>query len=83
MADSPVGVITHYYGKIGVAVVKLNKGSLSVGDEIKITGKTTDFAQKINSMQIDRKDIAVAEKGQEFGLKVDQEVHEEDDVFKV
>lgn len=83
MAETPVGTVTHYYNKIGVAVVKLNKGGLSVGDEIKITGNTTDFTQKINSMQIDHKDIKVAEKGQEFGLKVDQEVREEDNVFKV
>ncbi len=83
MAEAPIGTVTHYYGKIGVAVVKLNKGSLSVGDEIRIAGRSTDFNQKIGSMQIEHEDIQAAKAGQEFGLKADQEVKEGDSIYKV
>jgi len=43
-----VGRISHYYPKIGVAVVEL-KSDLSVGDTIEIKGTTTGFEQVVES----------------------------------
>lgn len=82
MADKPAGKITHYYDKIGVAVVEV-LSPLAVGDEIKISGHENEFSQKIESMQIEHEQIQKAEKRKVIGMKVDQPVKEHDLVFKV
>lgn len=76
-----VGRITHFFSKINVAVIEL-KAALSVGDTIAIKGPTTDFEQRVDSMQIERKDFQRAEPGQSVGLKVLQRVRETDMVYK-
>ncbi len=76
-----IGVVTHYYPKISVAVVALTD-SLVIGDEIHIKGATTDFTQSIMSMQIEHEAIQSARKGQKIGLKVVDHVREGDELFK-
>jgi putative protease len=76
-----IGKITHYFSKIGVAVVELSD-SISVGDTILIKGAHTEFEQDVASMQIEHESIQTAKKGQSIGLKVKQKVHENDRVFK-
>lgn len=82
MADLKVGVVTHYFDKIGVAVVEFI-GSLSVGDQIKISGNNKELAMTVNSMQVEHQQIQDAKKGDTVGMKVDQEVTEGDEVYKV
>lgn len=82
MADVKIGTITHYYGHIGVGVVKLAE-DMSVGDQIKIKGNKTDFTQTVSSMQLDHQAVEKVKKGAEIGLKVDQAVRPGDIVFKV
>ena len=77
-----VGKVTHYFTRISVAVVEL-KDRLSVGDRILIRGSTTNFEQVVESMQIEHKNITVAEAGQKIGLKVEQRVREGDRVYKI
>ncbi len=77
-----VGRVTHYFTKIGVAVIKLTD-TLSVGDRILFQGSTTDFEQTVNSMQIEHENVSSAKRGQSIGLKVDQRVREEDRVYKI
>jgi hypothetical protein len=79
--ENIIGKITHYFPHVRAAVIKL-KAPLSVGDKIKIKGHTTDFTQKITSMQIDRVPINTAKKGQEIGLLVDSRVRQHDKVIK-
>lgn len=78
-----IGIITHYFDHISVAVIKLTKGGVKVGDKIHIKGHTTDFEQSIKSMQVEHKDIKEAKKGHEIGLKVAEPVKEHDVVFKL
>ena len=82
MADFKIGRIVHYYDKIGVAVLELTDG-LAVGDTIRISGHGKEFTQAVNSMQVEHESIQEAKKGQEIGLKAEQEVKEGDEVFKV
>lgn len=82
MADFKVGKVTHYFDKIGVAVVELS-GDLSVGDTIKISGHNKDFTMPVESMQIEHEKIKDAKKGDTIGMKVAQEVKEGDEVYKV
>jgi len=77
-----VGKITHYFNKIGVAIVDL-ESTLKVGDEISIEGVSTNVRQKIDSMQIEHKNVKEAKKGESIGLKVADRVREGDLVFKV
>ncbi|MCK4335754.1 MAG: translation elongation factor-like protein [Candidatus Aenigmarchaeota archaeon] len=77
-----IGKVTHYFTDIGVAVIEL-EDTLKVGDEISVEGATTNFTQKIDSMQIEHKDVEEAKKGDSIGLKVTDRVREGDQVFKV
>ncbi|KKU11747.1 MAG: hypothetical protein UX16_C0005G0008 [Parcubacteria group bacterium GW2011_GWB1_45_7] len=80
--EKPIGEVTHFYGHLGVAVVKFSK-PVSVGDTIHFKGATTDFTQEVKSMQFDHKDVDKAGKGKEVGLKVDEKVRTGDQVFPV
>ncbi len=76
-----IGKITHFFSKICVAVIELKK-PLKVGDTIVVKGPTTDFEQKVDSMQIEHKNVQNAEAGQSIGLKVAERVRETDVVYK-
>ena len=78
--EKPIGKVTHYYGGIGVAIVKFNR-EIKLGETIHFKGPHTDFSQKIDSMQYDHKDIGSAKKGQEVGIKAEQKVRESDEVY--
>ncbi|KKU20817.1 MAG: hypothetical protein UX31_C0027G0005 [Candidatus Nomurabacteria bacterium GW2011_GWA1_46_11] len=75
-----VGTVTHYYGKIGVAIIGL-EGSLKVGDQIKFEGHGADFSQPVESMQIDHAQVEKAKSGDVVGLKAAQAVSEGTAVF--
>jgi hypothetical protein len=75
------GRITHFFSKIGVAVVELT-APLAVGDSILVKGPSTDFEQTVESMQIEHKNIQRAETGQSIGLKLLQRARERDAVYK-
>lgn len=77
-----IGVVTHYYGNIGVAIVALT-GKLSKGDMVKFEGGKTEFEQEVESMQIDHKEIDSAKKGDIVGIKVEQKVGDNADVYLV
>jgi putative protease len=77
-----VGKIRHYFDKINVAVVDV-ENTINLGDEISIEGHTTNFTQKVESMQIDKNPIEKAKKGQSIGLKVVDRVREGDKVFRL
>jgi putative protease len=79
--EKVVGKITHYFPKIGVAVVVL-EDSLKTGDEVHIRGTHTNFSQTVTSMQIEHQTVTSAKKGQDIGMKVAQIVHEGDVVFR-
>lgn len=81
LANLKVGNITHYYDKIGVAVVDLT-ASLRVGDRIGIKG-STDFTQSVDSLQVEHEQIQSAKSKDTVGLKVIQAVKPGDEVVKV
>lgn len=78
-----VGVVFTYFKKPMVAGIRITKGSLKVGDNVLIQGYTTNVEQTIDSMQIERDAIEVAEEGQEIGIKVKDRVRPHDIVYKV
>lgn len=81
--EKSVGKVTHFFGKIKVAVIKLS-GPVKEGDTLHITGgEDTDFKQKVSSMQIDHKKVKLAKKGKSIGLKVSKQVRQGYKVFKI
>ena len=78
-----LGVVTHYFPKVKAAVVKLSKGSLRVGEEIYLKGHTTDFKQKVKSLQMNHVTVEEGKKGEEIGIKVTSRVRVGDAVYKV
>ena len=82
MADEPkkVGVITHYYDKLGVGIIKLDS-DIKIGDRLKFQGHKTDFEQEIGQLQFDHKDIEMGKKDQEVGIKLTDKVREGDIVY--
>lgn len=77
-----IGKVTHYFTKIGVAVIELTD-TLNVGDKIRVKGATSDFTQTVDSMQIEHNNVEKAEAGQSIGLKVAEHAREQDTVYKV
>ena len=82
MGEKEIGVVTHYFGKVGVGIIDLH-GTLAVGDTIRIKGTGGEFTQTVESMQLDHVSVESADKGATVGIKVDQKVHEHDKVYKV
>jgi putative protease len=79
-----IGVVTHYYGHLAVAVVKLDPGtSLRVGDSIHVKGHTSDFSQRVESLQIGHAPVQEVGPGDDFGLKVVNHAREHDVVYRV
>jgi putative protease len=78
-----VGVVTHYFGHVSVAIVRLESGTLRVGDMIHIRGHTTDFKQKVESLQVDHAPATQVGPKDDFGLKVIAHAREHDVVYKV
>lgn len=83
MEEKRVGVITHYFGHVGVGIIKIEAEGLKVKDILHFKGHTTDFQQAIESMQLEHKDVQEGKVGEQLGIKLNQHVREHDEVFKV
>ncbi len=82
MQEKEIGKVTHYFPKVGVAIVKLTD-ALALGETIHFKGETVDFEQKVESMQVEHKPIERAEAGEEVGIKVSGKVKEGNKVYKI
>lgn len=78
--ETPVGIVTHYFGHVNAAAVMLKK-PLKIGDTIHIKGHTTDLTVTIGSMQVDHQPVQAAKKGESIGIGVPQKCREHDQVF--
>ena len=68
MAEVKIGTVTHYFGHLGVAAVAITEGELKVGDSIHILGHTSDFTQRVDSIQLEHESIQCAGPGQNVGI---------------
>ncbi len=83
MTETKIGTVTHYFNHLHVAGVTLTDGELQNGDVIHIKGHTTDFEQKVESMQIDHEAVDSARPGDQIGLSVIEHAREHDTVYMV
>jgi len=79
-----IGTVTHYFGHLSVAVVKLEPGvTLRVGDNIHVKGHTSDFSQRVESLQIGHASVEEVGTDDDFGLKVAEHAREHDVVYRL
>jgi hypothetical protein len=76
------GHVTHYYNRISVAVLELTR-ELKVNQTVHILGHTSDFIQKVSSLEINHRKIQSAGPGAEVALKIDEPVRRGDLVYIV
>jgi putative protease len=77
-----IGRVSHYFDKISVAVLDLEKG-LKIGELVHFLGRHTDFRQEIQSMQIEHEAVEQVKAGQDVAVKVAQRVRRGDAVFRL
>jgi putative protease len=80
--ETRIGEVTHYFNHLSVAVLDLS-GELKVGDTIRFHGYAVDFAQPVDSLEIEHQKVQSAGPKKEVALKVTQPVHKGAEVFKV
>lgn len=79
-----VGHVKNFFNAVSVAEVKIESGKLNIGDEIMIQGyKSGVFSQKLQSMQINGKNIDKAEKGMRVGINLERKARENDKLFLI
>ena len=82
MEEKEIGKVSSYFSHVGVAAIKLS-GKLKVGDKVHIKGHTTDFEEDVSSIQIEKKSVKEAKKGDHIGIKVSEKVRPSDKVFLI
>jgi len=81
--DIQIGKVTHYYDKLGVAVVEIVNQPLKVDDMIKISGHDKEFTQTVESLQVEHKQVTELGAGESGGMKVSQPVKQGDVLYLV
>ncbi len=84
MADQgkKVGEVTHYYDRLGVAIVKI-EDDIKVGDNLLYKKGDREYQEAVAEMQSEHQMIDSATQGDEVGIKVAQKVKKGDQVFLV
>lgn len=82
-AGERIGIVTHYYSHLAVAIIKIESGVLREGEVVQIKGHTSDFMQRVESMELDHVHVSEAGPGQSVGLRVKEHAREHDVVYKL
>jgi translation elongation factor EF-1alpha len=83
MPESKVGEVVKFFAKPGVAAIVITDYGLRTGDTIHFKGHTTDFSQRIDSMQIENQPVDHADVGDDVGVKVAERVRPGDIAYRV
>ena len=81
--EERVGSVIKFFDKTFVAAVKLDFGDIELGDIIRIKGNSTDFTQKVETLEFDHQPVKKALRGQFTGIKISQPAKPFDLVYKV
>lgn len=83
MPEEQVATVVKFFAKPSVAALEITSGLIRVGDVLRFKGHTTDFTERIVSMEIDNQAVDEAKTGDLVGIKVKERVRENDRVLKV
>jgi translation elongation factor EF-Tu-like GTPase len=81
--EERIGMVTHYYNHLSVAIIQLETGMLRTGDMIHIKGHTSDFRQMVGSLEVNHMHVDQVQAGESVGLRVNEHAREHDVVYKV
>lgn len=77
-----IGKVTHYFPEAKVAAIKLSS-ELKLGENILVLGRNTGIVNSnVKRMEINKKPITTAKKGDEIGIKISP-VKKGDEVYKI
>jgi putative protease len=77
-----IGRVVHYYNHLNVAVLKLNE-QIKLGDLVHFLGHTTDFEQRVSSIEMDHHPVVWVQPGDDVAIRVNEPVREHDVVYRV
>ena len=83
MPEEQVGVVVKFFAKPGVAAIEVTDGTIKQGDTLKYKGHTTDFTEKVGSIELDNQPIEEAKVGDLIGVKIKERVRENDLIYKI
>ena len=83
MPEQEIGVVTHYFDHPHVAVVSITAGEIKLGDTLHFRGHTTEFAEPVDSMEMDHGAVERAGAGEEVAIRVVGRTRKQDKVFLV
>ncbi len=83
MKEIEVGKVEDYFAHIDVVALRITAGGIKVGDTLRFKGHTTNFTQKVDSMQVEHDSVEEAGIGSEVGIKISERVRTHDKVYKV
>lgn len=83
MSEQLVGTVTHFFKGPSVAVVKVTEGEIAVGDEVHFVGHTTDFTERVTSMEVEHEKVETAKVGDEIAIQVVERTRPHDQVYRV
>jgi putative protease len=83
MTEEQVGVVVKFFSKPSVAAVEVSGRGMKQGDLLHYKGHTTDFNERVTSLEVDNKAVEEAKAGDLVGIKVKDRVRENDRVYRV
>ena len=83
MTKEQVGVVVKFFAKPSVAAIEVTGGTIKQGDTLRYKGHTTDFTEKVGSMELDNQPKEEAKAGELVGVKVKERVRENDLIYKI
>jgi len=82
MEGQLIGQVIDYFKHVKAAAIKLS-APLKVGDKIKLVGGEKQIEMTVTEMQINRKPVKEAKKGDDVGILVPEDVHKNYRVYKL
>jgi putative protease len=76
-----IGTVTHWFGHLSVAGVRLTE-PIAVGERIHIRGHSTDLVETVRSIEINHAKVDHAGPGDDAAVAVEGHVHEHDLIFR-
>jgi putative protease len=79
-----VGKGVNYFSKLGVAEFLIESQSLTIGDDIIITGPTTGVVEgTVEEIRVDLKNVDIASKGEYCSIPVSSRIRRADKLYKI
>lgn len=76
-----LGQVIHYYPKIQVGIIRIEKGKLAIGDLVYVEGPKTRFKQRVSSIEFNHRKVKSVGAGYEVGIQFGTRVREGDKVY--